>query len=82
MKTTLIVVSLLAILATAVVGVHQLWVSMEGSAISTHGMIALGLGVLVTFGLGAGLMFLVFYSSRRGYDDIDVPPPDRGGKNG
>lgn len=34
------------------------------------GWIALGLGALVTIALGSGLMFLVFYSSRHGYDDI------------
>lgn len=37
--------------------------------ISIHGMIALILGVILTLGLGVGLMYLVFYSSRRGYDD-------------
>ena len=79
MKVSLIVLSLLAILGIAVFGVHQLWTSLEGSAISTHGMIALILGVLVTFALGAGLMFLVFYSSRRGYDDIDDPTSGRDG---
>jgi acid phosphatase family membrane protein YuiD len=35
------------------------------------GWIALVLGALATIALGSGLMFLVFYSSRRGYDDID-----------
>ncbi|QCI79207.1 hypothetical protein E6W36_05495 [Hankyongella ginsenosidimutans] len=35
-----------------------------------HGMIALGIGVVLTFLLGAGLMALVFYSARRGYDDL------------
>lgn len=35
-----------------------------------NGMIALGIGVVFTFLLGAGLMALVFYSARRGYDDI------------
>jgi membrane protein implicated in regulation of membrane protease activity len=78
LKPALIVASLLAILAVAAAGAYAVWRGIEGSAISMHGTIALGLGVLVTVALGAGLMFLVFYSSRRGYDDIDAPPPDQG----
>lgn len=35
-----------------------------------NGMIALGIGVGLTLLLGVGLMALVFYSARRGYDDI------------
>jgi len=42
--------------------------------ISMHGWIALSAGVLVTFALGAGLMFMVFYSNRQGYDDPDNQP--------
>ena len=75
MKPAAIVISLLAMLAIAIVGVHRVWTGIEGSSISIHGLIALGLGVLLTFSLGAGLMFLVFYSSRHGHDDIDLPPP-------
>ena len=37
--------------------------------IGLHGWIALGLGVAVTTLLGVGLMWLVYYSNRRGYDD-------------
>lgn len=40
---------------------------------SIHGWIALILGVVVSIGLGAGLMALSFYSSRHGYDDRVVP---------
>ena len=34
-----------------------------------HRAIAMILGVLFTIVIGAGLMGLIFYSSRRGYDD-------------
>jgi len=37
--------------------------------IGFHGYMALGLGAAVTILLWVGLMRLVFYSSRRGYDD-------------
>jgi hypothetical protein len=36
---------------------------------SIHMWIALGLGVTISFGLGAGLMALSFHSSKHGYDD-------------
>jgi len=34
-----------------------------------HGYIAMGLGIFLTMGLGIGLMALLFYSARHGYDD-------------
>ena len=36
---------------------------------SVHGYIALGLGVFFSLLIGCGLMGLLFYSSRRGYDE-------------
>jgi hypothetical protein len=33
------------------------------------GWIALAIGVVLTIAVGCGLMFLMFWSSRRGYDD-------------
>ena len=45
--------------------------STTGIDMPAAGWIALVLGTVVTIALGSGLMFLLFYSSRRGYDDID-----------
>ena len=44
------------------------WTAMRGVAISTLGWVFMGLGALVTFLVGAGLMALVFYSSRNDMD--------------
>jgi hypothetical protein len=44
------------------------WNRLAGVGISTAGWIYMGLGALVTFLVGAGLMGLVFYSSRKGKD--------------
>ncbi len=44
------------------------WNALSGVGISTAGWVFMALGVIVTFGLGAGLMGLVFYSSRKGKD--------------
>ena len=45
------------------------WTGIADTKISEHGILALVLGVTLTLALGVGLMFLVFYSSRHGYDD-------------
>ena len=46
----------------------KVWSSMAGVHMSGWGWLFLVLGVVVTIGLGAGLMALVFYSSRHGMD--------------
>jgi hypothetical protein len=51
------------------------WRDIGGAGISVNGWIALVLGVVATFGLGVGLMALVFISNRRGYDE--PPAKDR-----
>ena len=43
--------------------------SFSETDIGLHGSIALGLGVVLTLLLGIGLMALVFFSARRGYDE-------------
>jgi len=40
-----------------------------GMEMPTSGWVALVLGVVFSIIVGCGLMFLVFYSSRRGYDE-------------
>jgi hypothetical protein len=44
------------------------WGTMSGIDISVTGWVFIVIGVLVTLGLGGGLMALVFYSSRNDYD--------------
>ena len=69
MKVLVAVAVLGALLvATLVISVFM-WSDLGDVEISFHGMLALALGVIVTLGLGIGLMALVFYSNRRGYDD-------------
>ena len=38
-------------------------------AIGVNGILAMVAGIVLTFAIAAGLMFLVFYSARRGHDD-------------
>jgi hypothetical protein len=66
MKVFLLTISLGAILAVATFGVLTNW---DPSYMSVHGWIALGLGTFLSLAVGGGLMALVFYSARKGYDD-------------
>ena len=71
MRKYLIVVPLLALLGFATWFAIQAWNSAEGAPIPTSGYVALALGVIFSLVIGCGLMALIFYSSRRGYD---TPP--------
>ena len=46
----------------------EAWERAAVVAVSTNGKIAMLLGIVITTFLGAGLMALVFWSSRKGYD--------------
>ncbi len=83
MRDLFTIAVLLALLAASVGVALWAWQQIGDVEISGHGLIALGLGAVVTVGLGAGLMALVFFSSRRGYDerahhgDDELPPDER-----
>ena len=69
MHRFLIPTILLALLAIAAMAAATIWNGMADIRLGLHGWIALGLGVFFTLVIGGGLMALVFYSSRRGYDE-------------
>ncbi len=48
------------------------WTKLDWN-IGFHGWLALTLAVVLSFGVGGGLMALSFYSSRHGYDDRVQP---------
>jgi hypothetical protein len=89
-RSVLLIVVLLALLiAAAAISIHT-WNAIGadpssggggGKAMSGVGIAALIGGGLGTLALGVGLMFLVFFSARRGYDDAADqkarPPEDR-----
>jgi hypothetical protein len=63
---------IIAVLVTLLIGVGILavstWTSTNG-VISKEGWIALSLGTFFSLIVGCGLITLVFYSSRHGYDE-------------
>jgi hypothetical protein len=67
--TAALVAVLLGLLAAAAGVALWGWRQLADVEMGMHGWIALGLGVVATLGLGIGLMWLVYYSHRHGYDD-------------
>jgi nitrate reductase gamma subunit len=59
----------LVLLAAALILTAGGWARLAGIEMSTAGLVALVLGSIMTLAIGAGLMTLVFYSARHGYDD-------------
>lgn len=69
MKTAVTIAVLAVLLLASLVAGLYLWWSLGEVDIGLHGFIALTLGCVLSLALGGGLMFLVFYSNRRGHDD-------------
>jgi hypothetical protein len=66
--TALVAVVLLGFLGCAIWIMIALWTSTDAK-MSIHGWVALVLGVFFSCVIGFGLMGLIFFSSRRGYDE-------------
>ena len=75
--TIALVVPLLAILVAAGWFAASAWVSVEGPPMPAIGYLAMALGVVFSLIVGCGLMALLFYSSRHGYDDPFQAHDDR-----
>jgi hypothetical protein len=71
MRTFALLIALLALLGATVWFAVSAWTSIEGPPMPAIGWMALVGGVSVSLVLGCGLMALVFYSHRNGYDEID-----------
>lgn len=74
LRTLLLLAVLGAILAGSIWFAWVGWWGVEAVAetpISTHGYVAMALGIVLSVVVGAGLMALLFYSARHGHDDID-----------
>jgi fatty acid desaturase len=67
--TIALVVALLAILAAALWFAASAWLSIQGPPMPAVGYVAMILGIVFSLIVGCGLMALLFYSSRHGYDE-------------
>lgn len=69
--TLIVLAALIGVLGLALWAMFFAWTSTD-ARMSGHGWTALVLGVVFSCVVGFGLMALVFFSSRRGYDE----PPE------
>ena len=72
MKSTFVVTALLALLALTQWWAIYSWKTVDVD-ISIHGYISIIMGIVFSLVIGCGLIALMFYSHRHGYDE----PPDR-----
>ena len=72
MTTVATVLLLLAFLGVSIWWAVHTWSGAEGGQISGHGWTAIVLTVVFSLAVGFGLMGLLFYSRRQGYDE----PPE------
>jgi hypothetical protein len=72
-----LIVPLVAILAAAGWYAARAWTSVQAPPMPLNGYIAMTLGVVFSLVVGCGLMALLFYSNRHGYDEISYDEPQR-----
>jgi len=66
----ILVVALFTLLALSVWFAAYAWTHFGGDPVPSYGYVAIAGGVVVSLLVDGGLMTLVFYSSRHGYDDL------------
>ena len=66
----ILVIALFSLLALSVWFAAYSWTHLGGDPLPTYGYVAIAGGVVISILVGGGLMALVFYSSRHGYDDL------------
>jgi hypothetical protein len=66
----ILVIALFGLLALSVWFAAYAWTHLGGDPVPTYGYVAIAGGVVFSLAVGGGLMALVFYSSRHGYDDL------------
>ncbi|SHL83620.1 hypothetical protein [Bradyrhizobium lablabi] len=79
-----LVVTVLMLLLVAAAVIGYLGWTLGDADVPTSGYVAMAFGVVFSLAFGIGLMALVFYSSRKGYDEpavlIEQPDADDGQK--
>ena len=68
----MILIVLFLLLVATVATIYWGWRLASGTDVPASGYAAMALGVIVSLAVGFGLMALIFYSSRAGYDEPPV----------
>jgi len=66
----LIIIALFALLAASAWFASAAWERFDGEAMPVYGKFVIAGSILFSLLIGAGLMALVYYSNRHGYDDL------------
>jgi len=61
--------ALVGLLAAALWYAASAWIALAGPPMPAVGYLAMGAGIFFSVTIGCGLMALLFYSSRHGYDE-------------
>tara|TARA_B100001741_G_scaffold239657_1_gene200660 strand:- start:38 stop:295 length:258 start_codon:yes stop_codon:yes gene_type:complete len=69
MKKKIIIFSFILVLLITIIFSLKLWFDMYFINISTNGILAITICIIVSLILGFGLMGLAFFSSRFGFDE-------------
>ncbi len=77
MRRIILFTPLFALLAAALWFAVDAWGHLGGDAIPVYGWFAIAGGVLFSLAVGGGLMTLIFYSNRHGYDDLSGSDSER-----
>ena len=76
--TAALMVPLFAILLASLWFAARAFTAVEGPPMPPIGYVAMTLGIVFSLAVGCGLMALLFYSSRHGYDEPPHTDPDDG----
>jgi hypothetical protein len=68
-KVAFVAVPLLVMLAVAGWYASRAWTAVSGPPMPASGYVAMTLGIVFSLVVGCGLMALLFYSNRYGYDE-------------
>jgi hypothetical protein len=71
MRKALLYVPLALLLGAALWFAGRAWVYFGAGAIPAYGYFAIGGGIVLSLIVGCGLMALMFYSHKHGYDDLN-----------
>ena len=82
MDRWLVIGALLGLLGLALWAAYRQWILVQAD-VPTWAWISMAFGVGLSILVGGGLMALIFYSSRKGYDEPPqrIDRPDDGGQS-
>lgn len=76
-----VIVGAVILVGVIAAAIAPMWVMTSGMGMSNAGYSAVLLMIVFCFAIGGGLMFLVFYSARKGHDDAAHHGASRGGRD-